>query len=65
VEDKQHWLDRVIKNSTVLAPYTATTADRFVMLSTCVSGDDALARVVAVGRLAEVEAVYQPQQAGI
>lgn len=65
VEDKQHWLDRVIKNSTVLAPYTATTADRFVMLSTCVSGDDPRARVVAVGRLAEVEAVYQPQQAGI
>jgi hypothetical protein len=64
-EEKQQWLDYVIKNSAVLAPFSANVEDTFVLLSTCVSGDDPRARVVAVGRLAEVEAVYQPQQAGI
>ena len=55
VEDKQHWLDRVMANSAVAVPYTAAVEDQFVMLSTCVSGDDPRARVVAVGRLAEIE----------
>ena len=54
-EDKQRWLDRVIKKSAVLAPFSASAEDTFVMLSTCVSGDDPRARVVAVGRLAEIE----------
>ncbi len=54
-EAKQRWLDRVVKNSAVLAPYTASVEDHFVMLSTCVSGDDSRARIVAVGRLAELE----------
>ena len=31
------------------------------MLSTCVSGDDLRARIVAVGRLAEIEELYQPE----
>ena len=53
--DKQRWLDRVIKKSAVLAPFSASAEDTFVMLSTCVSGDDPRARVVAVGRLAEIE----------
>ena len=59
VEAKQRWLDRVIKNSTVLAPYSADAEDTFVMLSTCVSGDDLRARIVSVGRLAEIEQVYE------
>lgn len=63
VEDKQQWLDRVLKNSAVLSPFTASAEDTFVMLSTCVSGDDLRARIVAIGRLAEVEALYQPPQA--
>lgn len=62
VEDKQNWLDRVVKQSTVLAPYTVSVEDSYVMLSTCVSGDDPRARVVAVGRLAEIEPVYVPVQ---
>jgi hypothetical protein len=44
----------------VLAPFSANVEDTFVLLSTCVSGDDPRARVVAVGRLAEIEAPYQP-----
>ncbi len=59
-EEKQQWLDYVIKNSAVLAPFSANVEDTFVLLSTCVSGDDPRARVVAVGRLAEIEAPYQP-----
>lgn len=62
VEDKQNWLNRILKQSTVLAPYTVSVEDSFVMLSTCVSGDDPRARVVAVGRLAEIEPVYVPEQ---
>ena len=60
-EEKQQWLDFVIKKSAVLAPFSANVEDTFVLLSTCVSGDDPRARVVAVGRLAEVETVYQLQ----
>lgn len=60
IEDKQVWLDRVLQKSAVLSPYTTSVEDTFVMLSTCVSGDDLRARIVAVGRLAEVEAVFEP-----
>ncbi len=59
-EEKQTWLNRIIKQSAVLAPFSASVEDTFVTLSTCVSGNDSRARVVAVGRLAEVEEVYQP-----
>ncbi len=59
-EAKQQWLNRIIKQSTVLAPFSASVDDTFVMLSTCVSGTDSRARVVAVGRLAEIEEIYQP-----
>lgn len=62
VEDKQDWLDRVLQKSAILSPFTASVEDTFVMLSTCVSGDDLRARIVAVGRLAEIEALYQPEQ---
>ena len=53
-EEKQQWLDFVIKKSAVLAPFSANVEDTFVLLSTCLSGDDARARIVAVGRLAEI-----------
>ena len=59
--DKQQWLDRVLKNSSILSPFTASAEDTFVMLSTCVSGDDLRARIVAVGRLAEIEELYLPE----
>ena len=58
-EDKQEWLNRVLQKSAILSPFSASIEDTFVMLSTCVSGDDLRARIVAVGRLAEVEEVYQ------
>lgn len=61
-EDKQQWLDGVVQQSTVLAPYTVSVEDSFVTLSTCVSGDDPRARIVAVGRLAEIESVYVAAQ---
>ena len=60
-EDKQEWLNRVLQKSAILSPFSASIEDTFVMLSTCVSGDDLRARIVAVGRLAEVEEVYQGQ----
>ena len=60
-EDKQEWLNRVLQKSAILSPFSANIEDTFVMLSTCVSGDDLRARIVAVGRLAEVEEVYQGQ----
>ena len=60
-EDKQAWLDRVLEKSAILSPFSTTVEDTFVMLSTCVSGDDLRARIVAVGRLAEVEALYEPE----
>ena len=63
-EAKQQWLNRVIKSSAVLAPYSADVEDTFVMLSTCVSGDDLRARIVAVGRLAEIEMTYSEVQTG-
>ncbi len=59
MEAKQKWLNRIIKQSTVLAPFSASVDDTFVTLSTCVSGTDSRARVVAVGRLAEIEELYQ------
>ena len=61
VEDKEDWLARVLQKSAILSPFTASVEDSFVMLSTCVSGDDLRARIVAVGRLAEIEAIYQPE----
>ncbi len=61
VEDKGDWLARVLQKSAILSPFTASVEDSFVMLSTCVSGDDLRARIVAVGRLAEIEAIYQPE----
>ena len=60
-EDKQDWLDRVVKKSAILSPFGTDITDTFVTLSTCVSGDDLRARVVAVGRLADIEEVYQPE----
>lgn len=60
VEEKQDWLNRVLQKSAVLAPFTTNVDDTFVMLSTCVSGNDARARIVVVGRLADVEEPYQP-----
>ncbi len=65
IEDKQDWLNRVLQKSAILSPFTASVEDTFVMLSTCVSGDDLRARIVAVGRLAEIEALYQPAQTPI
>lgn len=64
-DDKQAWLDRVLQKSAILSPYTTSVDDTFVMLSTCVSGDDLRARIVAVGRLAEVEAVFAPVADGV
>lgn len=62
VEDKQKWLNRVLKSSAILSPFTVSVDDTFVTLSTCVSGDDYRARIVAIGRFAELEAPYQPQE---
>ena len=60
-EDKQDWLDRVVKKSAILSPFGTDITDTFVTLSTCVSGDDLRARIVAVGRLADIEEVYQSE----
>jgi hypothetical protein len=57
-EAKEKWLDKVVRRSAVLSPFTATADDDFVTLSTCVSGDDYRARFVVIGRLAEIEPVY-------
>ena len=62
LEEKQDWLNRVIKSSAVLAPYSADVEDSFVLLSTCVSGDDLRARIVAIGKLAEIERVQSAPQ---
>lgn len=57
-EDKLAWLNQVLRSSAVLAPVTATEADTFVTLSTCVSGDNYRARIVVIGRLAEIEPIF-------
>ena len=60
-EAKEAWLNRVLRSSAVMSPFTATADDTFATLSTCVSGDDYRARFVVIGRLAETEEVYQPE----
>ena len=57
-EAKEKWLNKVVRRSAILSPFTATADDNFVTLSTCVSGDDYRARFVVIGRLAEIEPVY-------
>ena len=57
-EAKEKWLNKVVRRSAILSPFTATADDDFVTLSTCVSGDDYRARFVVIGRLAEIEPVY-------
>ena len=58
-EAKEAWLNKVLRNSAILSPFTATAEDTFVTLSTCVSGDNYRARFVVIGRLAEIEPVYK------
>ncbi len=60
-EAKTQWLDKVIRNSAISSPFTATVDDQFVTLSTCVSGGDNRARFVVIGRLAEIEPVYSEE----
>ncbi len=55
---KEAWLNKVLRSSAVLSPFTASADDDFVTLSTCVSGDNYRARFVLIGRLAEIEPVY-------
>ena len=57
-EAKEKWLNKVLRSSAILSPFTATADDSFVTLSTCVSGDNYRARFVIIGRLAETEPVY-------
>lgn len=57
-EAKEAWLDKVLRSSAVLSPFTATAEDDFVTLSTCVSGDNYRARFVVIGRLAEIEPLF-------
>ena len=61
-DEKQNWLYRVLRSSAILSPFTTDVNDHFVMLSTCVSGEDERARIVAVARLAEIEPCYQPPE---
>ena len=62
VEEKQKWLNRVLRSSAILSPFTTDVNDHFVMLSTCVSGEDERARIVAVARLAEIEPCYNVEK---
>ncbi len=57
-EDKKAWLDKVIRSSAILSPFTASEKDNFVTLSTCVAGGNYRARFVVIGRLAEIEEIY-------
>lgn len=61
---RQAWFDKVLRSSAILAAVDATAEDSFVTLSTCVSGNDYRARFVVIGRLAEIEPVYQEEAAG-
>lgn len=47
------WLDDILHNSCI-ETYTTSLENAYVTLSTCVSGKDASARFVVIGRLAEV-----------
>ena len=58
-KEKEQWLNKVLRDSYILSPFTATAEDTFVTLSTCVSGNNQRARFVVIGRLAELEPVYQ------
>ena len=62
--ERQAWFDKVLRSSAILAAVDATAEDSFVTLSTCVSGNDYRARFVVIGRLAEIEPVYQEEAAG-
>lgn len=62
-EKRQAWFDKVLRRSAVLTSATASAEDSFVTLSTCVSGDDYRARFVVIGRLAEIEPLYQEEPA--
>ncbi len=61
-EAKEAWLNKVVRRSAILSPFTATADDDFVTLSTCVSGDDYRARFVVIGRLADIEMVYNEEE---
>lgn len=50
-EEKQRWLDQIISSSGIITEVQATVADKFVTLSTCVSGNNQRERYVVVGRL--------------
>ena len=60
-EAKEKWVNKVLRSSAILSPFTATADDSFVTLSTCVSGDNYRARFVIIGRLAETEPVYSEE----
>ena len=62
--ERQAWFDKVLRSSAILAAVDATAEDSFVTLSTCVSCNDYRARFVFIGRLAEIEPVYQEEAAG-
>ena len=63
-EGRQAWFEKVLRSSAILAEVDAAAEDSFVTLSTCVSGNDYRARFVVIGRLAEIEPVYQEDAAG-
>lgn len=63
-EGRQAWFEKVLRSSAILAVVDAAAEDSFVTLSTCVSGNDYRARFVVIGRLAEIEPVYQEDAAG-
>ena len=63
-EGRQAWFEKILRSSAILAVVDAAAEDSFVTLSTCVSGNDYRARFVVIGRLAEIEPVYQEDAAG-
>lgn len=58
LEDKKKWISRVIQSSVVETYVPVNENDKFVTLSTCVSGNDYRARFVVIGVFAGMEPVY-------
>ena len=58
-EAKEKWIKKVVKSSAVGTDVPLNSDDKFVTLSTCVSGDDYRARFVLIGVLSGIEEVQQ------
>jgi len=61
-QEKQKWIDKIVHSSNVGTDASVNTADTFVTLSTCISGNDYRARYVVIGVLAGKEYIL-PQNA--